>query len=204
MTAHAHPELAWEDRSSESNDQEDPTRFLARLTAGDENAWDLFSERYSALVYSVAAGVFTSQKTRPHPEDIEEAVQNTYLRLIKDDFRLLKTYDPTRASLTTWLAVVARSTSLNTYKSLNALEPQCMDVPSHANPVFPGAEERLEIPEEILSPRERQIMRLSCVEELTAEEISETTNLQKRTVYNCRSNALKKIRAFFMKGKKRV
>ena len=41
-----------------------------------------------------------------------DAAQDVFVRLCAGDFRLLKTYDPARASLATWLAVVARSAAV--------------------------------------------------------------------------------------------
>ena len=42
-----------------------------------------------------------------------DAAQDVFVRLCGDDYRLLKTYDPARAGISTWLAVVSRSAAID-------------------------------------------------------------------------------------------
>ena len=61
--------------------------------------------RYGGLIVAAVRGI------APTPGDIEDLTQEVFVRLCKDDFRLLRTYDPARAGLSTWLTIVARSTA---------------------------------------------------------------------------------------------
>ena len=83
-------------------DQLDP---LAELLAGDKRSWDKFVRRYAALIVAAVRGV------AGHSGDIEDLAQEVFVRLCKDEFRLLRSYDATRASLSTWITIVARSTA---------------------------------------------------------------------------------------------
>src|SRR5262249_14536992 len=78
---------------------------LQALVRGDKPAWDAFVRRYAGLILSAVRGVAREGG------DVEDLAQEVFVRLCKDDFRLLKTYDPTRAGLSTWLTIVARSTA---------------------------------------------------------------------------------------------
>ena len=49
--------------------------------------------------------------SRATPGEVEDLTQEVFLRLCKDDFRLLRSYDPARAGLSTWITIVARSTA---------------------------------------------------------------------------------------------
>src|SRR3984893_1041074 len=78
---------------------------LGALRRGEQGAWDAFVRRYAGLVVSAVRGVSRDGT------DVEDLVQEVFVRLCKDGFRLLKTYDPARAGLSTWLTIVARSTA---------------------------------------------------------------------------------------------
>ena len=78
---------------------------LAALARGDKASWDAFVRRYAGLVIAAVRGVARDGT------DFDDLAQEVFLRLCKDGFRLIKTYDPTRAALSTWLTIVARSTA---------------------------------------------------------------------------------------------
>src|ERR1700747_2359928 len=78
---------------------------LEELTRGDTGAWDAFVRGYAALIMAAVRGVAQDGA------EAEDLAQEVFIRLCKDGFRLLKTYDATRAGLTTWLTIVARSTA---------------------------------------------------------------------------------------------
>ena len=81
---------------------------LAALVAGDKRAWDRFVRRYAGLIVAAVRSLVREGT------EAEDLVQEVFARLCKDDFRLLKTYDPARAGLSTWLTIVARSTARDT------------------------------------------------------------------------------------------
>src|SRR5665213_2075960 len=87
------------DRGERRLDGGDP---LAELLAGGRRSWDGFVRRYAALIVAAVRGVAAGSG------DIEDLTQEVFVRLCKDDFRLLRSYDATRASLSTWLTIVAR------------------------------------------------------------------------------------------------
>jgi RNA polymerase sigma factor (sigma-70 family) len=80
------------------------------LLDGDGVAWEGFVRRYGGLIVAAVRGV------APVPGDVEDLTQDVFLRLCKDDFRLLRSYDPGRAGLSTWLTIVARSTARDAAK----------------------------------------------------------------------------------------
>ena len=78
---------------------------LDALARGDKGAWEAFVRRYAGLVAAAVRGVAREAA------EIEDLAQEVFLRLCKDDFRLLRSYDPARAGLSTWITIVARSTA---------------------------------------------------------------------------------------------
>ena len=63
------------------------------LLDGDSAAWGSFVRRYGGLIVAAVRGI------APLPGDIEDLTQDVFVRLCKDDFRLLRSYDPGRAAL---------------------------------------------------------------------------------------------------------
>src|SRR5690348_18306661 len=91
--------------------------------------------------------------------EVEDLTQEVFLRLCKDDFRLLRSYDPVRASLSTWLTIVARSTARDGLRRRRAEAVPIEAVPEAQlaiDPVEPV--ERLKLSEAVVAPRQREVL----------------------------------------------
>ena len=84
---------------------------LQSLATGNKRTWDAFVSAAAPLINAVVRRTLASY--RLSEEDVMDAAQDVFVRLCANDFRLLKTYDPARAGLSTWLAVVARSAAVD-------------------------------------------------------------------------------------------
>ncbi|MHC4447463.1 MAG: RNA polymerase sigma factor, partial [Planctomycetota bacterium] len=86
---------------------------LEACVNGSKQAWDAFVERYAAVILSAVRRTVSARVGDSGGHDVEEAAQEVFLRLIKNDFRLLRSFDPQRASLVTWLTLVSRSVAID-------------------------------------------------------------------------------------------
>ena len=84
---------------------------LQALARGDKRTWDAFVAAAAPLINAVVRRTLSSY--RLGEDDVMDAAQDVFVRLCAQDFRLLKTYDPARAGLPTWLAVVSRSCAID-------------------------------------------------------------------------------------------
>lgn len=84
---------------------------LPALRAGHKRTWDSFVAAAVPLVSAVVHRVLSAGEV--DNDAAADAVQNVFARLCADDFQMLKSYDPTRANTSTWLAVIARSSALD-------------------------------------------------------------------------------------------
>jgi RNA polymerase sigma-70 factor (ECF subfamily) len=82
-------------------------RAVAALVAGHKRSWDSFIDTTVPLVRTVVHRALAA----PDDAILADAVQNVFVQLRADDCRLLRTFDPARARLSTWLAVIAWSLS---------------------------------------------------------------------------------------------
>jgi RNA polymerase sigma factor (sigma-70 family) len=160
------------------------------LLHGDPEAWEEFVRRYGGLIVAAVRSLA--------PGEIEDLTQDVFVRLCKDDFRLLRSYDPARASISTWLTIVARSTARDALRRRRAEAVPIESVPEArlaVDPVEPAI--RLKLPEALLSPRQREILAMLYDREMDVAEIAQALGIDAQTVRSTHHKAMIKLRAYF-------
>jgi len=169
---------------------------VARLVRGDKEAWDAFVERFSPVIY---AAVSRTLRGRPQGEaEIRDLTQDVFLRLCKDDYRLLSRYEPKRSTLVTWLTVVATSTTLDALRRKRGQTVALDDMPEEAaavDPVLPAP--RLRIPKGLLSPRQALVLQLVFERDMDVAEVATLLAVNPQTVRSTQHKALVKLRKYF-------
>jgi RNA polymerase sigma factor (sigma-70 family) len=165
---------------------------LAALLDGDKRSWTAFVRRYAALIVAAVRSV------APTTSDVEDLTQEVFVRLCKDDFRLLRSYDATRASLSTWITIVARSTARD---SLRRRRPNSIPIDTvpeaylKVDAVEPTP--KLKLPEALLSPRQREILGMLYDGEMDVAEVATALRIDPQTVRSAHHKAMLKLRAHF-------
>jgi RNA polymerase sigma-70 factor (ECF subfamily) len=168
------------------------------LLDGEAAAWEAFVRRYGGLIVAAVRGIAAA------PGDIEDLTQDVFVRLCKDDFRLLRSYDPERASVSTWLTIVARSTARDGLRRRRAEALPIEAVPEAllaVEPVEPVG--RLKLPEALLSPRQREILGMLYDREMDIAEIARALGIDPQTVRSAHHKAMVKLRAHFKEASER-
>jgi RNA polymerase sigma-70 factor (ECF subfamily) len=162
------------------------------LLGGDKRAWDAFVRRYAGLIVAAVRSVISTTG------DIEDFSQEVFVRLCKDNFRLLRTYDPARAGLSTWITIVARST---TRDALRRRRPDSLpiDAVPESQLAVPPVEpvQKLKLPDALLSPRQREILTMLYDKEMEVAEVATSLNIDPQTVRSAHHKAMLKLRAHF-------
>ena len=169
---------------------------LDALARGDKGAWEAFVRRYAGLVAAAVRGVAREAT------EVEDLAQEVFLRLCRDDFRLLRSYDPARAGLSTWITIVARSTARDAMRRHRPVLVHIDAVPEGRlaiDPVEPA--QKLKLPEALLSPRQREILTMLYDREMEVAEIANALGIDPQTVRSAHHKAMVKLRVHF-KGKK--
>jgi RNA polymerase sigma-70 factor (ECF subfamily) len=167
-------------------------RQLDALVSGDKVAWEAFVRRYAGLVAAAVRGVAREAT------EVEDLAQEVFLRLCKDDFRLLRSYDPTRAGLSTWITIVARSTARDAMRRHRPVLTPIDAVPEGrlaVDPIEPA--QKLKLPDALLSPRQREILTMLYDREMEVAEIAEALGIDPQTVRSAHHKAMVKLRAHF-------
>jgi RNA polymerase sigma-70 factor (ECF subfamily) len=134
------------------------------------------------------------------PSEVEDLAQEVFLRLCKDDFRLLRSYDPRRAGLSTWITIVARSTARDALRRRRPMAVPIEAVPEGrlaVDPVEPM--HRIKLPEALLSPRQREILAMLYDRDMEVAEIAAALGIDRQTVRSTHHKAMLKLRAHFKK-----
>ena len=162
------------------------------LLNGDSAAWASFVRRYGGLIVAAVRGIALMQG------DIEDLTQEVFVRLCKDNFRLLRTYDPARAAMSTWLTIVARSTARDALRRRRTDSVPIEAVPEAQLAVDPVEPVRkLKLPEALLSPRQREILAMLYDREMEVAEIARALGIDPQTVRSAHHKAMIKLRAHF-------
>ncbi|MBV8333974.1 MAG: sigma-70 family RNA polymerase sigma factor [Alphaproteobacteria bacterium] len=165
---------------------------LDALARGEKGAWDAFVRRYAGLVIAAVRGVARDNA------DVEDLTQEVFVRLCRDDFRLLRSYDPARAGLSTWLTIVARSTARDAMRRHRPVVVPIEAVPESRLAVDPVEPVRkLKLPEALLSPRQREILTMLYDREMEVAEIAAALGIDPQTVRSAHHKAMLKLRAHF-------
>ena len=165
---------------------------LDALVRGEKGAWEAFVRRYAGLVAAAVRGVARE------PSEIEDLAQEVFVRLCKDNFRLLRSYDPARAGLSTWITIVARSTARDAMRRHRPVLMPIDAVPEGrlaVDPVEPV--QKLKLPEALLSPRQREILTMLYDREMEVAEIARALGIDPQTVRSAHHKAMVKLRAHF-------
>ncbi len=167
---------------------------LDALSRGDRQAWDDFVRRYARVIF---AAVQNRLGRAARPADVDDVAQEVFLRLCKADYRLLRSYDPARAALTTWLTVIASSTAIDHLRRRKPPELALDVVPEDSLAVQPRLPARVRIPSGLLSPRQALVLELLYRRDLEVADAAEIMGVDRQTVRSMHHKALVKLRTHF-------
>ena len=155
--------------------------LLKRCLNKDPGSWNDFVDRFLSLIYHVIGYTAHLRSVRLAPEDVEDIAAEVLLKIVANNFKVLREFRG-EASLATYLTVVARRICIqelvrrqNVKDAIKRGESRLPEVEPDDAPAAVKGMERLEEVEKLLrrlSGREREIVRLYYLEGRTYEEIS--------------------------------
>jgi RNA polymerase sigma-70 factor (ECF subfamily) len=167
---------------------------LDALFDGNKAAWDRFVARHAAVIF---AAVRRRLVPAGRTSDAEDVVQDVFVKLCQNDFRLLRNYDASRAKITTWLTVVANSAAIDHLRRLRRRTEDIEAQPESVLAVDPVIPEKVKIPDGLLSPRQALVLELLYRRDMTPGEAAEVIGIDPQTVRSMHHKALVKLRGHF-------
>lgn len=169
--------------------------LVVRLIGGSADAWQEFIDNFSSAIFG--AVINTLRKSGYGSDDSHDITQDVYLRLCKNDFRLLRQFDSTRAGLKTWLGVIASSATIDHLRRKRASTVPIDDLPEEINAVEPEMRDPVRIPDGLLSERQALVLRLLYDKDMDAKEVAALLGIDSQTVRSTHHKALVKLRRYF-------
>jgi RNA polymerase sigma-70 factor (ECF subfamily) len=167
---------------------------LGALLDGNKAAWDRFVARHAAVIF---AAVRRRLVPAGRTSDAEDVVQDVFVKLCQNDFRLLRSYDASRAKITTWLTVIANSAAIDHLRRLRRRTEDIEAQPEAVLAVDPVIPEKVKIPDGLLSPRQALVLELLYRRDMTPGEAAEVIGIDPQTVRSMHHKALVKLRGHF-------
>ena len=173
-------------------DPRDGAELLARASDGDSTAWEKLIRRYSRLVCSTVASF------RLQPADAEEAMQNTWLRVME---RMDTIRDPER--LGDWLATTASRECLALLRRRHREVPedvagtQLIAPEEEPDPTVVAGEAHPAVDTavaELTECRQRLIQLLFYQPDASYAQMSQTTGMPQGSIGPTRQRALRELR----------
>ena len=168
---------------------------LAALLSGDRGMWALFVPRAAAVMRAPIRRLLAAR----HAHDVGDVLQDCFLKLVADDFRLLRRYDPARGSLSTWLGVIATSTTLDHLRKKPPVSEVLDDHPE-ALALPETVRDRtapLELPPDLLTPRQALILKLLYEDEREVPEVAALLGIGAASVRSLHHKAVTRLREYF-------
>lgn len=164
---------------------------LRACLSGDKRAWDAFVRSTSRLIFAAVQRALQA-RTGGCP-DLEDRIQDVYVRLVQDNFRLLRTFDPARASLSTWLTLVARSV---VHEHLRKRALPIRQLHESASVVSQRAVEppTADLPWHVLTERQRLVLQMLFDEGISVEQAAGRMGVDRQTIRSTKHKALCRLR----------
>lgn len=168
---------------------------LERCIAGDPAAWRaLLAAQLPVIRGSVRRTLLTYRGDAPEAL-VDDACGEVLLKLVDREMRLLRRFDPARAKLSTWLSLIARTTTIDVLRRRRETAP--LEAAPEAAAPEPEEAPELVIPPGLLSARQRLVVQLAYHEGLEVPEIAARLEVSEQTVRSMRHKAIKKLREHF-------
>jgi RNA polymerase sigma factor (sigma-70 family) len=166
---------------------------LARLRSWDKPEWDRFVRRAGPIIY---AAVLRRLAPAGAAAEAEDVAQEVFARLCRRD-RPLAGYDPARASLSTFLTLLATSAAIDHLRRKRPADP-IDSVPEHRLSV-PAIEpaDRIRIPDGRLTARQKLVLTLLYDREMEVAEAASFLQVDPQTIRSTHHKAMLRLRGHF-------
>lgn len=166
--------------------------ILHSIASGDRTAVQDCINKYGGLVWSIA------RKMLRNPDDAEDAVQEIFVDIWKNAAR----FDESQSSETTFIAMIARRRVIDKIRhSTRRISPDSLD--DVLLEPFTRSDQEMQISVEAkeaaeamrtLRPEQQQVLRLSIIQGMSHQEISDATGMPIGTVKTHARRGLMQVR----------
>ncbi len=175
--------------------------LIDRCLRKEPGAWNDFVDRYMGLIYHVIQHAAHARSRVLSSEDIEDIAAEIFLKIVDDDYGVLRRFKGT-SSLPTYLTVIARRICIKELIRRHR-EEELGHTSAHRAAMDDGAGDEVEAivsAEEVermledLSPREAEVVRLYHLEYKNYRQISKKLGIPENSIGPILAKARKRLR----------
>jgi RNA polymerase sigma-70 factor (ECF subfamily) len=176
--------------------------LLKRCLNREPGSWNDFVDRFLSLIYHTIGYTAHLRSARLTPEDVEDIAAEILLRIVADNFKVLRDFRK-ESSLATYITVIARRIAVHEIARRQKVKDAINRgdaLLAQPDPEDVAAQKGLERLEEVerllrrLRGKDREIVRMYYLEGRTYEEISTEVDVPVNTIGAILSRARKKLR----------
>jgi RNA polymerase sigma factor (sigma-70 family) len=175
--------------------------ILQQIASGDKTAVQMCLSTYGGLIWSLA------RRMSPNTDDAEDAVQEIFVDIWKNAER----FDPSQASETTFVAMIARRRLIDRLRKVNrrpvtdSIEDMLSEPANRLDEKMQVTLEGKQAAEALkeLRPEQRQVLHLSIYQGLSHQEIADALSMPIGTVKTHARRGILQVREILgiVKGK---
>lgn len=174
---------------------------VASCIADESFSWAAFVEEFGPVIRRAVVCTLQWNGNSVAGLGVEDVIQEVYCRLIGRDGQLLRSHDPARGTMATWLTIVARSTALDCLRQrrLERIVPYSDQEHSDALWTLPAPLEadRLQLPAGVLSKRQEIVMELLFAKDMDVDEAAAMLDVHPKTVRSIKATSLARLRHYY-------
>jgi RNA polymerase sigma-70 factor (ECF subfamily) len=125
---------------------EKETRILKRMLDGDRLSAAVFVRRFRGIIERTVRQTYHRAGIPPRPEDVEDAIHETWLLLFEGECENLRRFQPEQGKLTSWISMMARRRTIDRLRAAYSRRTCLGAVPEEASRE-PNPTEQLELQE---------------------------------------------------------
>jgi len=164
----------------------------------DTNFWINFDIEYKKIIFNAIYKTYSRYSFNVINEDIEDIYHNFFIKILKDDLKVLKKYNSDKSKLSTYFHVIVSSVTIDYLKKKKDKQ---LDENKLINSTYENIDKDidLDIPKNILTKQEEVVIRLIFVNEFSSIEIGSFLKISDSTVRVIKKNALRKLKLYLEK-----
>ncbi len=172
--------------------------LISRCAASEAGAWESFVARHASFIQAEARRQLLRYLARAAPSDVDDACQEVFSLLMKDEARVLRQFRG-ESSLSTWLACVVRSVCRRFARHERGGRLSTRDIAALPPPEDPPAPEGLRDALARLPARDQKLLRLFFYEGRKYREISLELGISINSVGPLLGRSIAAVRRFLLR-----
>ena len=172
---------------------------LNRLISGKKESWDRFVKTSASLVHAMVYRTMQHYQGHVYHEELEDAVQNVYEKLLQNEKALLKKYDISKASFSTWIGLISRSVTIDLLRKKRAHLPlnESITTKDTSSSAEEDIKEKIDLPKDLLTSRQELVLKLLFDKEMDPDEVAAFLGVEIQTIRSTKHKAIEKLRKYY-------